>query len=708
MVQRRLEPFGVTPSAWRRVSPRWLAALVRLSWLLLLCVWSISSWASSGPQRTLSSYEQESIQVALARIGGGARETDPEGKTVEDVVIVTLEVFEERDQVPTFINWLHTVTRDYIIEREVLLQPGQPYRQALAEESERNLRGFIQLSVVLVVPLRGSTPDSVKLLVVTKDVWSLRLSWEPRFFNGKLTYLTLAPSEWNIAGTAQTISARLTLTARNYWLGGTYSIPRVGGSRIQGYINGNAIMNCRDHRLEGATGYMQYGQPLYSLRTRWSWNTAASWNSLIRQPVELLGQAVCADQGAPVQRITDIDVAERTRAELVSGSGSLTRDTELRRDVLVPQRYREENLRGQIVVTRSFNTINKLNLSFGVEAEQIRLNDLSDDHELTGVDTLWVTDPVTGQPDRAVRNVERYDIDDPRFTDEMLEEARRGYRTGLALNSPGDGSRLPRSRLILGNRRVSPYVQLRSFKADFRRIINYNTLGLQEDVQAGHDVYLRLYPAFRPLSSRDLLGVFSSAGHTWFWRDGFLRAVTSGKLELAADGNEELSTPISGMEQSDASVQAAAHAVSPRFVLGRFISSSSFTHNPIRYMNRFLVGVGGADRLRGYDPTAFLGTTSFVMNNEFRSRPLQILSALVGFSLFHDMGDAARDPRDFELKHGGGFGVRVLFPQLDRDVLRFDFGFPLQQHERGQFTFSAGFGQVFTEPFAAHPALLAQ
>src|SRR5690606_384031 len=131
--------------------------------------------------------------------------------------VVTLEVFEERDQVPTFINWLHVVTHDNIIDREVLIRPGQPYQQTLADETERNLRAFPQLSVVLIVPLEGSHPNAVKLLVITKDVWSLRLSWDPRFYNGRLTSLTLAPSEWNIAGTTQRISASLTLTARNYW-----------------------------------------------------------------------------------------------------------------------------------------------------------------------------------------------------------------------------------------------------------------------------------------------------------------------------------------------------------------------------------------------------------------------------------------------------------------------------------------------------------
>ena len=45
-----------------------------------------------------------------------------------------------------------------------------------------------------------------------------------------------------------------------------------------------------------------------------------------------------------------------------------------------------------------------------------------------------------------------------------------------------------------------------------------------------------------------------------------------------------------------------------------------------------------------------------------------------------------------------GFGIRFLAPQLDREVLRLDFGFPLTRHEEGEFTINATFGQAFLVP----------
>ena len=49
---------------------------------------------------------------------------------------------------------------------------------ASLDESVRALRSFQQISLVLVVALVGSSSDKVRLLVVTKDVWSLRAQFD--------------------------------------------------------------------------------------------------------------------------------------------------------------------------------------------------------------------------------------------------------------------------------------------------------------------------------------------------------------------------------------------------------------------------------------------------------------------------------------------------------------------------------------------------
>ena len=66
------------------------------------------------------SARRSGLAGALAAVGAPPAE-HPEGKLVEAVRTVRLEVIEERDPAPPFLNAFHVVTRSYVIEREVLL-----------------------------------------------------------------------------------------------------------------------------------------------------------------------------------------------------------------------------------------------------------------------------------------------------------------------------------------------------------------------------------------------------------------------------------------------------------------------------------------------------------------------------------------------------------------------------------------------------------
>ena len=102
---------------------------------------------------------------------------------------------------------------------ELLLEPGSPYRTLLAQETARNLRGLIQLSIVLVVPTQGRRPGTVRVLVITKDVWSLRVNWALQVINSSITSLVLNPSEENLFGSHAIVGALFVLDPATYSLG---------------------------------------------------------------------------------------------------------------------------------------------------------------------------------------------------------------------------------------------------------------------------------------------------------------------------------------------------------------------------------------------------------------------------------------------------------------------------------------------------------
>jgi hemolysin activation/secretion protein len=103
-----------------------------------------------------------------------------------------------------------------------------------------------------------------------------------------------------------------------------------------------------------------------------------------------------------------------------------------------------------------------------------------------------------------------------------------------------------------------------------------------------------------------------------------------------------------------------------------------------RYKNylRGATTLGGDDRLRGYPSNFFLGKDAVFYNIEFRSTSVEILKCALGGVVFYDAGDATQGFRMLHAKQSLGFGLRVLFPQLNRLVFRGDLAFPLK---RGPF-----------------------
>ena len=121
-----------------------------------------------------------------------------------------LVVFGPRDRFLQFFNLFHYTTRGISIEREVTLQPGERWDDTKILETERRLRDPILTARVVVVPVRSAAPGTVDLLVVTRDVWSLRMNSNYELQAGKLTGLGVGtlerlPALPNVPAIAETV-----------------------------------------------------------------------------------------------------------------------------------------------------------------------------------------------------------------------------------------------------------------------------------------------------------------------------------------------------------------------------------------------------------------------------------------------------------------------------------------------------------------------
>lgn len=647
--------------------------------------------AAVAPPRTLSPYEQGSLRTGLERLGTQV-EMNPEGKRVESIEVVVLDVFEERDPAPQFLNWFHVNTDDAVVRREVLLKPGQPYRSLLAAESERNLRKFIQYSVVLVTPVKGSQPDTVRILVVTKDVWSLRLSWDPAFYGTRLTSLLLSPSELNLFGTTQVVSGTISAGPNNVLLGLTYYVPRIAGSRITSSVSASAQVNCKTGAVEGGQGGFSYGKPLFSTRTAWSWGVNATYANQVGRSSMGASYGICSSPGAAGARVA-----------LDPNIGSAPKQTAV---AYIPGVYRSEVMTGQVGATRSFFVRDKINISFGLETTRVRVAPYGTPTEIYVGEALYSQQssnrtcwPPTSECDLRIPPADA--VIDPDIDPAAVQWL------------------YAQQRLPQGSFRVGPYAQISALKTNFVRLLNVNTLGLQEDIQFGHAVSLKVYPAVRPLASRNILGTIASVDYTWPWDSGFYRLGASSTIEVSGNRDDYAKVGVARSSSADTKIEFRSYLASPPLGLGRFVMGTTFADNPQWRYNPTQYDLGSADRLRGYPPSFFQGRTAFVNNLEFRTRPIDILSTSLGLVAFWDVGRAddglgalttpikgrqlaPGEPKTLSdelagstLAHGVGFGLRVLLPQIDRQVFRIDLGFPVVASALSSYTLTAGFRQVF-------------
>ncbi|MCS6900107.1 MAG: hypothetical protein RMJ98_10690, partial [Myxococcales bacterium] len=173
------------------------------------------------------------------------------------------------------------------------------------------------------------------LIVITKDVWSLRLNWDVAFSPGGLERLVLAPTETNLLGYQHTTGLRLDLLPESAALGVRYTIPRLLGFWITTGAEAGVILHRRTREVEGSFGSLTVERPLYSTRTLWGLRFSSTFRDEISR------------------RYVNARLSRFARREAPEAA--------------IPFLYRSTRATTTAVATRSFGWALKNDLSLGLE-----------------------------------------------------------------------------------------------------------------------------------------------------------------------------------------------------------------------------------------------------------------------------------------------------------------------------------------------------
>ena len=100
------------------------------------------------------------------------------GRFIRRIDTARLPVFNTDSPAPRWVlnvgNAIHVGTRERIIRQYLLMEEGTPLDPYVLADTERILRSspFLEDATIVVIPV-AETADSVDLLVVTQDAWSL-------------------------------------------------------------------------------------------------------------------------------------------------------------------------------------------------------------------------------------------------------------------------------------------------------------------------------------------------------------------------------------------------------------------------------------------------------------------------------------------------------------------------------------------------------
>jgi hypothetical protein len=220
------------------------------------------------PSLLFSALEQRAVDRALA---AEHLEIDhaPQGKKIGRLYFAQFKVFGPGDGFLRWFNYFHITTKASAVARELVFDAGDPWVQSKVDESARRLRDPLSTSLVAIVPIVSPRAGEVDAMVVTRDVWSVRLNSNYAIQDQQLTLLSFSLSENNLLGRRKLLAAAFRMDQATYFAGPVYIDHNFLGRHLQFVERAGPIFNRDSLALEGSESSLSFGLPLWSLASKW-------------------------------------------------------------------------------------------------------------------------------------------------------------------------------------------------------------------------------------------------------------------------------------------------------------------------------------------------------------------------------------------------------------------------------------------------------
>lgn len=203
------------------------------------------------------------------------------GKIISDIRIKRLGVFGTHiddttlinpNEAEKFLNGIHIQTRDWVIRKNLLFEPGDAIDPPLLAENERFLRDlrFLENAWFLVIP-DSLNMESVSLILIVKDVFP----WAANVNIMSINETSFSTWNNNMLGIGHRLDLGLTYRSdiapafsfRNF----NYSVNNIAGSLVDGSVfylysldSENSGINLKRNLIPGRTKYL-YGMSLMKI-----------------------------------------------------------------------------------------------------------------------------------------------------------------------------------------------------------------------------------------------------------------------------------------------------------------------------------------------------------------------------------------------------------------------------------------------------------